>query len=215
MRVFNHFMTHSGVIQAEMNRRGGPSFIHLTFATHQLAERAKTIINGPMRKSIEAYGMDYAAVRATLARSPPDSAPEDLREQDWTMWQFHSFDAHKIHDPAMTRPSLRPLIPPRGRVGIYPITGWRATHHGVGTPLAARSTSTRYSATSLRQRTTTMSPLRERRRYERAPTHQRRQRAACALVDPVKPTIMHPFFAQALAPQRTSPCFKAQASAAR
>ena len=41
---------------------------------------------------------------------------------------------------------------------------------------------------------TTMSSLSERRPYECDPTHQRRQRAVCALVDPVEPTIMLPLF---------------------
>ena len=30
---------------------------------------------------------------------PPASAPEDLREQAWTLWQLHSFDDNKDHDP--------------------------------------------------------------------------------------------------------------------
>ena len=82
-----------------MSRRGGPPFIHLTFASHQLSERAKTTINGPMRRRMEAYGFNDGAVRATWAWSPPDSAPEDLREQDWTLSQLH-FDV------------LNPAIPP-------------------------------------------------------------------------------------------------------
>ena len=105
MHVFDRFTTYLGAIQAEMNRRGGPPFIHFIFATHQLAEGAKTVINGHMRRSMEEYGVDDGAVRATWARSPPDSVPEDLREQVWTMWQLHSFDAHKNHDPAIPPPT--------------------------------------------------------------------------------------------------------------
>ena len=143
-----------------------------------------------------------------------DSAPEDLREQDWTMRQLHSFDAHKNHDPA---------IPPP----IYPTTwsSWyrsnyqlATTHHGAGTPLTALSTSTTYTATSSMQRTMTMSPLSKRRPYERSSANQRRQRAASAIADPthcIPPSRCHSF-AQALAAPRASPHFSAgHVSAAR
>ena len=114
--------------------------MHVTFASHQLAERAKTTING-RRHQMEAFGYNDGAVRATWARSPPESAPEDLREQDWSMWQLHSFDVHTNHDPA---------IPPL----IYPDTwaNWYRTHYGLAsnaswsfdsTPPIARRRSTR------------------------------------------------------------------------
>ena len=51
------------------------------------------------------FGEDDKAVRATWARSPLDSAPEDLREQAWIMWQLHSFDDHKDHDPSIPLPT--------------------------------------------------------------------------------------------------------------
>ena len=47
LRAFDYFTSYLGAIQAEMNRRGGLPFIHLTFALHQLAEGDNTTVNGP------------------------------------------------------------------------------------------------------------------------------------------------------------------------
>ena len=36
--AFFHLTSYPGVIQAEMNRRGGPPFLHIAFAAHLFAE---------------------------------------------------------------------------------------------------------------------------------------------------------------------------------
>ena len=40
-----------------------------------------------------------------VAPSPPASAPDDMREHAWTLWQFHSFDNHKDYLPSIPLPS--------------------------------------------------------------------------------------------------------------
>ena len=142
MHDLNHLTSYQGAIRAEMNRRGGPLFMHLTFASHKVAERAKTTINGPMRRRMDAYGNNDGAVMATWARSPPVSGPEDLREQDWSMWQLHCFYVDKNHGPA---------IPPP----IYPDTwaSWCRSQYGLASNASWRRF-TRRTAASLRQPTT-------------------------------------------------------------
>ena len=69
LRVFNYSTEYFGVIQFEMNRRGGASFLHLTFISHQMAEQAKKHIQRLMkRRIIGEFGEDDKAVRATWAR---------------------------------------------------------------------------------------------------------------------------------------------------
>ena len=87
-----------------MNRRGGAPFIHQIFESHQLAQRAKHTINVPLRPSLGEFGGSDKALRATWARSPPASAPDDMREHSWSLWQLHSFDVHKDHVPTTTVP---------------------------------------------------------------------------------------------------------------
>ena len=43
--LFDYFTQFEGVIQAEMNQRGGPPFLHVAFETHQHAKKAKRTIN--------------------------------------------------------------------------------------------------------------------------------------------------------------------------
>ena len=49
----------------------------------------------------EMLGSDKS-LRATWARSPPASAPDDMREDAWTLWQLHGFDDHKDHLPTIS-----------------------------------------------------------------------------------------------------------------
>ena len=106
MEVFDYFTQFEGVIQAEMNQRGGAPFIHLIFESHQHAKRAKHTINVPLRTDMGEFGGDDKALRATWARSPPASAPYDMREHSWSLWQLHSFDVHKDHVPTIPPPTL-------------------------------------------------------------------------------------------------------------
>ena len=106
MEVFIFFTKFLGVIQAEVNRRGDGPFIHLMFATHQLAQQATHTINKNTRISLWEFGGNDKSLRATWARPPPAAAPEDLREQAWTLWQLHSFDDHKDHDPTIPPPTF-------------------------------------------------------------------------------------------------------------
>ena len=56
MAPFDDFTHFEGVIQAEMNQRGGAPFIHVTFETHQHAKRAKRTIDNPLREAMGQYG---------------------------------------------------------------------------------------------------------------------------------------------------------------
>ena len=100
------FTQFKGVIQAEMNQRGGPPFLHVAFETHQHARRAKRTINNSLRDAMAQYGGEDKSLRATWARSPPASAPHRMRENSWTTWQLHSFDAHKDHLPHIAPPTF-------------------------------------------------------------------------------------------------------------
>ena len=82
--LHDYFTQFPGVIQAEMNQRGGPPFLHVGFETHQYAVRAKHTINVDLRPDMRLYGGEDKALRATWARAPPASAPHHMRETFWT-----------------------------------------------------------------------------------------------------------------------------------
>ena len=97
----------------EMNQRGGPPFLHIGFASHQYAIKGKNHINNTLRFDMRLYGGEDRALRAMWSRAPPLSAPLQITEQGWSMWQLYSFDGHTDHAPH--------ILPP-----IHPATwaGW-------------------------------------------------------------------------------------------
>ena len=104
--TFNDYVTQfPGVIQAEMNQRGGLPFLHVGFETHQYAVRAKHTINVGLRDDMRLYGGEDKSVRATWACAPPASAPHHMRGTSWTTRQLHSFDGHEDHQPHIPPPT--------------------------------------------------------------------------------------------------------------
>ena len=103
--LHDRFTSLQGVIQAEMCQRGGPPFLHLSVATHQLAVNGKHYINDTVRTDLRHYGGEDKSLRATWSRAPPTSAPPHLTEQAWTMWQLFSFDGHRNHRPNIPPPT--------------------------------------------------------------------------------------------------------------